>query len=48
VDVLLAAADHAGAALVVSTHDPRVAERFPERWQMHDGRLETREPAWSR
>ncbi|MCW2958347.1 MAG: transporter ATP-binding protein [Solirubrobacterales bacterium] len=39
VDVLLAAADHSGAALVVSTHDPAVAKRFPERWQLRDGAL---------
>jgi len=51
VDVLLAAAAHAGAALVVSTHDPTVAERLPDVWQMHSGRLTTtdlKEPAWSR
>lgn len=39
IDVLLAAADHAGAALVVATHDPTVADRFPTRWQMHSGEL---------
>jgi len=39
IDVLLAAAEHAGAALVVSTHDPTVAERFATRWQMHSGEL---------
>ena len=39
VDVLLQAADHAGAALVVSTHDPSVAERFEVCWQMHSGQL---------
>jgi predicted ABC-type transport system involved in lysophospholipase L1 biosynthesis ATPase subunit len=39
VDVLLQAADHAGAALVVSTHDPSVAERFATCWQMHSGQL---------
>jgi putative ABC transport system ATP-binding protein/lipoprotein-releasing system ATP-binding protein len=39
VDVLLAAADHSGASLVVATHDPEVAERLPERWEMHSGRL---------
>jgi len=39
VDVLLAAAAHAGAALVVSTHDPTVAQRLPEVWEMHSGRL---------
>jgi ABC-type lipoprotein export system ATPase subunit len=51
VDVLLVAAAHAGAALVVTTHDPRVAERLPDVWEMHSGRLTTsgsREAAWSR
>jgi putative ABC transport system ATP-binding protein len=38
-DVLLQAADDLGAALVVSTHDPAVADRLPERWAMADGRL---------
>jgi putative ABC transport system ATP-binding protein/lipoprotein-releasing system ATP-binding protein len=46
VDVLLAAAAHSGAALLVCTHDPTVAERLPERWEMHSGRLEV--PSWSR
>ncbi|MEA2255098.1 MAG: putative transport system ATP-binding protein [Solirubrobacteraceae bacterium] len=48
VDVLLEAAAHAGAALVVSTHDPTVAERLHARWEMHSGRLLTTEAAWSR
>jgi ABC-type lipoprotein export system ATPase subunit len=50
VDLLLAAADHAGAALVVSTHDPMVAGRMATEWRMADGRLQTneREEAWSR
>jgi putative ABC transport system ATP-binding protein/lipoprotein-releasing system ATP-binding protein len=51
VDVLLAAAAHAGAALVVSTHDPTVAERLPDVWEMHSGRLTTTRPKeaqWSR
>jgi len=50
VDVLLAASAHAGAALLISTHDPKVAARLPERWEMHSGRLETgaREATWSR
>jgi putative ABC transport system ATP-binding protein/lipoprotein-releasing system ATP-binding protein len=39
IDVLLDAARHADAALVVSTHDPTVAERFSTRWQMHSGHL---------
>lgn len=41
VDVLLAAADHCGAALVVATHDPTVAALFGEVWEMHSGRLTT-------
>ncbi len=51
VDVLLAAAEHAGAALVVATHDPTVAERLPEVWELHSGRMTTthlKEEAWSR
>jgi putative ABC transport system ATP-binding protein/lipoprotein-releasing system ATP-binding protein len=39
VDVLLAAAAHAGAALVVATHDRAVADRLDERWQLHSGAL---------
>ncbi|MFI7020110.1 ABC transporter ATP-binding protein [Streptomyces sp. NPDC050164] len=38
-DVLVTAADETGAALVVTTHDPSVAERLPVRRAMHDGRL---------
>ncbi|MCX5387517.1 ABC transporter ATP-binding protein [Streptomyces sp. NBC_00083] len=38
-DALLAAADRIGAALVVTTHDPSVAERLIQRRPMHDGRL---------
>jgi predicted ABC-type transport system involved in lysophospholipase L1 biosynthesis ATPase subunit len=50
VSALLAAAQHAGAALVIASHDPTVAERLDLRWEMHSGRLSTvsREPAWSR
>jgi ABC-type lipoprotein export system ATPase subunit len=50
VDVLLAAAEHAGAALVVATHDPDVAKRLPERWQLRDGELigaQVEEASWS-
>jgi ABC-type lipoprotein export system ATPase subunit len=50
VDVLEAAADHTDAALVVSTHDPTVAARLAERWEMHSGRLAVPDPkerAWS-
>ena len=41
VDALFAAADRAGAALLVTTHDHRVADRFRTRWVMEDGRLRT-------
>ena len=41
VDVLLAAADHTDAALVVATHDTTVADRLVTRWEAHSGRLET-------
>jgi len=40
VDVLLEAADHTDAALVLATHDPTVAARLHTRWEMHSGRLE--------
>jgi ABC-type lipoprotein export system ATPase subunit len=33
---------------VIATHDPVVAERMPERWEIHSGRLEVEEAAWSR
>ncbi|MFE2852972.1 ATP-binding cassette domain-containing protein, partial [Streptomyces lavendulae] len=39
VDMLLAAAEEAGAALVVTTRDPAVAGRLRKRWAMHEGRL---------
>jgi ABC-type lipoprotein export system ATPase subunit len=48
VDVLLAAADLAGAALVVATHDAAVAGRLSSRWEMHSGRLTEGAAAWSR
>ncbi|MEU2556804.1 ATP-binding cassette domain-containing protein [Streptomyces sp. NPDC013313] len=38
-DALLTAADHTGAALVVTTHDPAVAARLTVRRAMRDGRL---------
>ncbi|MEP6664888.1 MAG: ATP-binding cassette domain-containing protein [Nocardioidaceae bacterium] len=41
IDVLIAAADHVGAALVVSTHDPHVAAQMTTRWRIHEGRLDT-------
>ncbi|MEA3076906.1 MAG: lipoprotein-releasing system ATP-binding protein [Actinomycetota bacterium] len=39
VDALLRAADASGGALLVTTHDERVAARFPTRWTMEDGGL---------
>jgi ABC-type lipoprotein export system ATPase subunit len=45
IDVLLDAADHAGAALLVSTHDPEVAARLATRWEMHSGILKVKAPA---
>ena len=50
VDVLLTASEHAGSALVISTHDLAVADRLPERWEMHSGELrtDTRAASWSR
>ncbi len=39
VDVLLEAADAVSAALVVSTHDPEIADRLGARWSMDAGRL---------
>ena len=39
VDVLLRASQELGAALVISTHDPLIASRLPERWTMQDGAL---------
>jgi ABC-type lipoprotein export system ATPase subunit len=50
VDVLLAASEHAGSALLISTHDLTVAARLPERWEMHSGEIQThtREATWSR
>jgi putative ABC transport system ATP-binding protein/lipoprotein-releasing system ATP-binding protein len=50
VDVLLQAAEHSGAALVVCTHDPAVSARLPERWTMSNGRLDhspAKDPACS-
>lgn len=38
-DVLLDAARHLDAALVVATHDLRIAERLDTTWAMHEGRL---------
>jgi ABC-type lipoprotein export system ATPase subunit len=45
VDVLLEAVARAGAAVVVSTHDPRVAQRFGQVWRMSGGQLRDRAEA---
>jgi ABC-type lipoprotein export system ATPase subunit len=42
IDALEQTASSIGAALVVNTHDPVVAERFSTRWTMHDGELQER------
>ncbi len=39
IDVLIAAADIAGAGLLVNTHDEAIADRFALRWTMSSGRL---------
>jgi ABC-type lipoprotein export system ATPase subunit len=39
IESLLEGARSAGAALVVSTPDPEISVRLPERWEMAEGRL---------
>jgi putative ABC transport system ATP-binding protein len=41
IDVLLAASQLVGAALVIATHDPAVAAKTDEQWNMTDGSLAT-------
>jgi len=48
IDAIQAACSEMGAAVVLSTHDPAVAARFPTRWQMTDGGLHPEASAWSR
>ena len=36
---LIAAADEAGAGLVIATHDPAVSKRLATTWRMIDGRV---------
>ncbi|MGI9120588.1 MAG: ABC transporter ATP-binding protein [Acidimicrobiales bacterium] len=43
-DALVHTAQHLGAGLVLTTHDPLVAGRLPERWRMSDGGLDAEEP----
>jgi putative ABC transport system ATP-binding protein/lipoprotein-releasing system ATP-binding protein len=47
VEALLAAAERTGAALLVATHDPAIAERLDQRWFIRDGQLSPKDPAWS-
>jgi ABC-type lipoprotein export system ATPase subunit len=44
IDALLTAAKLTGAALVVNTHDPLIADQFPLRWSMTAGQLTITEP----
>ena len=39
VEALLATAQASGAALVVATHDEKVAAELDQRWEIHSGRL---------
>jgi ABC-type lipoprotein export system ATPase subunit len=39
VQVLIAAADELGAALLISTHDPAIAGRMAQQWPMRSGRV---------
>jgi ABC-type lipoprotein export system ATPase subunit len=41
ITVLLDTAISIGAAVIISTHDPAVADRLPDHWVMGDGRLDT-------
>ncbi|GAA3634304.1 ABC transporter ATP-binding protein [Microlunatus ginsengisoli] len=43
-DVLVQVADRTGAALLVSTHDPAVAQRLVEHWHIRAGRLTLSNP----
>jgi putative ABC transport system ATP-binding protein len=40
-EALLVAADHLGAALVITTHDARISDLMSTCWGMRDGRLAT-------
>jgi putative ABC transport system ATP-binding protein/lipoprotein-releasing system ATP-binding protein len=39
IDVLIEAGRQSGAGLIVSTHDPTIAHRLPDRWEIHNGEL---------
>lgn len=45
IDVLLRTCEELDAALIVSTHDPRIAGRLDAQWQMHDGALRSPTPS---
>jgi putative ABC transport system ATP-binding protein len=45
IDLLTESADRIGAGLLLTTHDPAVANRFVLRWTMADGRPITGEGA---
>jgi putative ABC transport system ATP-binding protein len=47
IGVLMLAARETGAALIVSTHDPEIAQRLARRWDMVDGRLVGAELEWT-
>jgi ABC-type lipoprotein export system ATPase subunit len=49
VEILLAASEHVGSALVISTHDLGVAACLPERWVLRNGKIQTNaiDTAWS-
>jgi ABC-type lipoprotein export system ATPase subunit len=39
IDVLIEASRRTGAGLLVSTHDPEIAQRLSDRWEIRDGEL---------
>jgi ABC-type lipoprotein export system ATPase subunit len=39
IEVLIEASRRSGAGLVVSTHDPAIAQRLPDRWEIENGEL---------
>ena len=45
IDAIEAAAEASGAGVIVATHDPDVAARFPTRWDLKDGTFDVSVPA---
>ena len=39
IEMLIEASRRSGAGLLVSTHDPAIAQRLPDRWEIHNGEL---------